>query len=125
MKTTLQCKLLSLLLIILSVSLFFTSAVAGGLKDRMKARLPAINQLKAAGVVGENNVGLLDFKSADRSQAATVDAENADRQKVYSAIGQQQKASASFVGKKRAEQIAAKASPGTWLQDAGGNWYRK
>ena len=124
MKTITKCRQIILLLMMISLC-FSTATLAGGLKERMKARQPAINKLKAAGIVGENNVGLLEFRTGDKSQSGTVNAENADRQKVYSAIGKQQNVSANFVSKKRAEQIAAKANSGTWVQDAGGSWHKK
>ena len=34
---------------------------AGGIKQRMIDRLPVINDLKARGIVGENNLGFLEF----------------------------------------------------------------
>ncbi len=52
-------------------------------------------------------------------------AENKDRQMVYDAIAKQQGTTAAVVGQRRALQIAKKAKPGEWLQDADGKWVQK
>ena len=102
-----------------------SAAVAGGIKERMKSRLPAIKALKAQGVVGENNQGFLSFVGGAAAGKDVVDAENADRRKVYGAIARQQGTTAALVGQRRALQIADTAAPGTPLQNAGGKWYKK
>lgn len=111
--------------LVAGVFLFSTAALCGGIKERMKARLPAIVQLKTAGVIGETNTGLLAFVGSNKQEQALVDAENKDRQLVYGAIAKQQGTTAAVVGQRRALQIAEKAKPGEWLQDAGGKWYQK
>lgn len=110
----------------LAAGFFFSAPVfAGDIKARMKSRLPKIVQLKAKGIVGETHDGFLAFVGAKKAEPALVAAENEDRKKVYQAIAQQQGTSAKVVGQRRALQIAKKAQPGEWLQDAGGKWYRK
>jgi uncharacterized protein YdbL (DUF1318 family) len=54
-----------------------------------------------------------------------VAAENNDRETVYAAIAKQQGTTAELVGKRRALQIANRAKPGQWVQDASGNWLQK
>jgi uncharacterized protein YdbL (DUF1318 family) len=106
--------------------LLIVSAVyAAGIKERMIARLPEINQMKAAGVIGENNRGFLEFMAGKTGDAAVVDAENSDRRKVYQAIAKQQGVSPEIVGNRRALQIVAEADPGDWLQNEAGAWYQK
>ena len=100
-------------------------ASAKEIRDRMIARLPEIKALKAKGLVGENNKGYLEFVGQKKEKQEIVTAENQDRQKVYKAIAKQQETTVELVGKHRAVQIAAKAQPGTWLQDANGKWYKK
>ena len=95
------------------------------IRERMIARLPEIKALKAKGLVGENNKGFLEFVGQQKEKEAVVTAENQDREKVYKAIARQQGTTVELVGKHRAIQIAAKAQPGEWLQDANGKWYRK
>jgi len=111
---------------VLAASFLFSKPVfAGDIKSRMKSRLPKIVQLKAKGIVGETNDGFLAFVGAQKAEQDLIAAENEDRKKVYQAIARQQGTSAKVVGQRRALQIAEKAQPGEWLQDAGGKWYRK
>ena len=98
------------------------TAFADDIKARMKNRLPVIKELKIEGIVGEDNKGYLQFVGANKAKADVVAAENKDRKTVYSAIAKQQGTTAELVGKRRALQIAKKAVPGEWVQDAGGNW---
>jgi len=95
------------------------------IKARMRQRLPAIVALKAAGVVGENNQGYLTILKSPTDKKSLVDAENQDRRMIYQAIAKQQKTTPELVGQRRALQIAAKADPGEWIQNAQGNWARK
>lgn len=105
--------------------LFHTPGFAQDIKERMKSRLPAVNELKAKGVVGENNKGFLEFRGP-QEKADVISAENADRAKVYEAIAAQQNTTPDLVGKRRAMQIRNEvAGPGEWLQDDSGNWYKK
>lgn len=112
-------------LIVLTAFISGVKAYAEDIKSRMAARLPMIVELKAAGVVGENSSGYLDFVGAAREKADVVAAENSDRSSVYEAIAKQQGTSADFVGSRRAQQIAENAGAGDWLQDASGKWSKK
>jgi uncharacterized protein YdbL (DUF1318 family) len=98
---------------------------ADDIKTRMKNRLPTILELKAKGIVGENNKGFLEFIGGKKEKADVVAAENEDRQAVYEAIAKQQSTTVELVGKRRALQISQKADSGDWLQDASGKWYQK
>ena len=111
--------------VVAGVFLFSASAFCADIKARMKNRLPRIIELKAGGIVGENNQGFLAFIGGNKSEQALVDAENQDRQLVYGAIAKQQGTTADVVGRRRALQIAENAKPGEWLQDAGGKWAQK
>ena len=114
---------LAILLCIVFAAGAFPSAKE--IRARMIARLPEIKALKAKGLVGENNKGFLEFVGQQKEKQDVVTAENQDREKVYGAIAKQQKTTVELVGKHRAIQIATKAQPGEWLQDADGKWYRK
>jgi len=107
--------------------LFFMATFVQGddIKSRMRKRLPQIVKLKNQGIIGENNQGLLELRSANKSGAGIVNAENSDRQKVYNAIAKQQGVNAALVGQKRAQQIRGKAAKGEWLQKPDGQWYKK
>ena len=101
-------------------------AGANDIKARMQERLPTIVQMKTAGVIGENNMGYLEFvPGAARKAADLISAENNDRKSVYNAIGKQQGTTGQLVGERRANQIGKKASTGEWLQDTSGKWYKK
>jgi uncharacterized protein YdbL (DUF1318 family) len=95
------------------------------IKERMKDRLPEISDLKARGIVGENNTGFLEFVGDKKEKEGVVEGENADRAAVYQHIAQQQGASAALVGKRRAAQIRQTAPSGVWLQDENGEWFQK
>jgi len=111
--------------VVAGVFLLSASAFCADIKARMKDRLPKIIELKAAGIIGENNQGFLAFIGGNKSEQALVDAENQDRQLVYSAIAKQQGTTPDVVGQRRALQIGDNAKPGEWLQDAGGKWVQK
>ena len=96
-----------------------------GIKQRMISRLPVINNLKARGIVGENNLGFLEFIGNRKEKPDVVEAENRDRKSVYEAIAKKQGTTTEVVGKHRAVQIAGKALAGQWLQDANGKWFKK
>jgi uncharacterized protein YdbL (DUF1318 family) len=115
---------------LLTVLIFSTEgscfAGANDIKARMQERLPKIVQMKTAGVIGENNMGYLEFvPGAARKEADLIAAENNDRKSVYSAIAKQQGTTEQLVGERRAIQIGEKASTGEWLQDTSGKWYKK
>ena len=101
-------------------------AGASDIKARMQERLPTIVQMKADGVIGENNKGFLEFVpgTAPKMQNVIAD-ENGDRKIVYSAIAKQQQTTAELVGERRATQIAQRAGADEWLQDESGKWYKK
>lgn len=115
------------LVILAMVSLFIFSGTtyAQDIKARMQERLPTIVDLKARGVVGENNQGFLEMLKGQTEKQEVVTAENQDRQAVYDQIAKQAGTDIKRVGQRRAAQIAENASPGQWLQDAAGKWYQK
>jgi len=97
---------------------------ADSIKQRMIDRLPVINDLKNRGIIGENNLGFLEFVGNQKEKADVVAAENMDRKSVYEAIAKNQGTTVIVVGQHRAVQIAGKAKSGEWLQDANGKWYQ-
>ncbi len=119
-------KTVQICIVILVASLFclITTAEANGIKARMAARIPALTTLKNSGIIGENNKGLLEFRKAG-TQAALINAENADRLKIYTLIARKQGVSPALVGQRRAAQIAGQGRKGQWFQHPNGIWYRK
>ena len=102
------------------------AAQAGSVKERMKARAPAILNLKAQGLVGENNQGYLEVRGAGGGNAAAlVEAENEDRRLVYKAIAAKTGGSVEQVGQRAAARRAEVAGGGEWIQKPGGEWFQK
>lgn len=105
------------------------SARGGGdrdIKTRILERKPIIDEMKNRGAVGENNVGILDFRgSVDERERKIVEEENRDRRIIYMRIAKRHGVPPEEVGRRRAIKIAQIAPPGHWLQDPSGNWYRK
>jgi uncharacterized protein YdbL (DUF1318 family) len=123
MKKKVYFAILTVLFLIVFAAGAFPSAQE--IQARMIARLPTIKALKDKGLVGENNKGCLEFIGQQKEKQDVVTAENQDRQQVYEAIAKQQGTTVELVGQHRAIQIANKAQPGEWLQDANGKWYQK
>ncbi len=120
-------KTIIVLLPVFILGIMLTNAYASSkaIKKRMIERLPTIRALKEKGLVGENNKGYLEFVGSKKEKTDVIEAENTDRKKVYGAIAKQQGTTVELVGKHRAIQIARKAKPGEWLQDADGKWYQQ
>jgi uncharacterized protein YdbL (DUF1318 family) len=111
-------------LCLVAVSAFAESA--GEIRRRMEQRLPAIDRLKGAEAIGENNRGQLEVRGTGATDAATVVAEeNRDRGEVYALIAKETGATADSVGRARAKQIAANSRTGVWVQDESGVWKKK
>ncbi len=98
---------------------------AASIKERMAARIPAINALKDKGTIGENNKGFLEFRTGDKSSAKLVTEENKDRSTVYSMIAKKQGASPALVGQRRAKMIVENGPKGHWYQKPDNSWYKK
>lgn len=111
-------------LILLGVFVFVGTSMAG-IKERMKQRLPVIVELKAKGIVGENNQGYLAFVTGQTSDDALVASENKDRKAIYAHIAKQQNTSLAVVEKRRAITLAERAVPGEFIQNTAGAWIKK
>lgn len=112
-----------LMALVMFAGLVFVAADGYGMDS--KQRLAIIKGLKIKGTVGENNKGLLEFKTGDKSAAAVVNEENAERSKTYADVAKKTGVSAEDVGEQRAVQIAKEESAGVWIQDAKGAWSKK
>jgi len=115
---------LAMLFIVAAVTLAGTGW-SEDMKARMRERLPILVDLKARGVVGENNQGFLELLKGQTEKQNVVAAENQDRKTIYAQIAQQTDTNIQVVGQRRAIQIAEKAAPGEWLQDGSGKWRQK
>ena len=102
-----------------------TFASASGIQDRMKARIPQLTELKNNSVIGENFQGYLGYLNGKFGQEKLVNSENAERKKVYTAIGKKQKVATAQVGKRRASQLSQQGIKGHWYQNKAGKWSQK
>ena len=91
----------------------------------MKQRAPIIGELKAKGIVGENNAGYLAFVSGAREEESLVAAENTDRKAVYAYLAKKENTSLSNVEKRQAIRKAKNTESGEFYQTEDGAWKRK
>lgn len=95
-------------------------------KGRMAQRQGAVDALRNRGAAGENFRGFLEARgAATAADQKVIGEENADRRAVYAELAAQTNTSVEQIGRGRAQQIAAKASPGVWIQDPSGTWRQK
>jgi uncharacterized protein YdbL (DUF1318 family) len=113
------------LLFIIGIVLMAQTVWSSDIKDRMKARLPAIIAMKVQGVIGESNSGYLQILAGKAADAQVVEAENQDRRTVYELIAKQQKTTMAVVGQQRARIIRDNARSGEWIQTDDGKWLKK
>lgn len=96
------------------------------IQERMKARVPQVDELKLAGLVGENNKGFLEQKGAIKpAQTEVMNAENADRRALYNILAGRLGLTVAVVGEQRAATVRDKSAAGVWLQGADGAWFKK
>jgi uncharacterized protein len=96
------------------------------LRKYQEKRLPALDALKASGVVGENYHGFVELRGNGGDSTANLIAdENHDRAVVYTLLARKYNIAPEQVGILRAKKIAAKSKPGIWLQAPDGTWYQK
>lgn len=116
-------KLIFLLLAAVSLVSF---AAAQDAVSRMRDRLPEIDALKAAGVIGETFEGYVAARTeVTEGQKALIEAENADRRELYELVAKRSGQSVEEVGKQRAVRIAQQSKAGIWLRGRRGDWTQK
>ena len=62
-------KILAVLSVFILAILIRDAYSSDGIKQRMIDRLPVINDLKARGIVGENNLGFLEFTGDQKDKS--------------------------------------------------------
>ena len=104
--------------------------------DSRAARLRAVTDLKAKGVVGESNQALLVVRNLDAIQGLKERAdaqklikdENADREQLFKEIAAAKNVELAQLPQIRttyAETLREKAHPGDWIQLPDGSWAQK
>lgn len=116
-------KIYMVLILCLIVSSQF--ALASEIKERMKQRLPVIADLKARGIIGEDNRGYLGFVTSAREKEDVIAAENEDRKAVYTYFAKQQNTTIEVVETIQASRKAEKTASGEFFQKPDGAWHKK
>jgi uncharacterized protein YdbL (DUF1318 family) len=104
--------------------------------DSRAARLKTLVSLKARGVIGENNRGMVEIRTLEPLESLKeraevqrlVKAENADREQLYREIAAAENVDPSQlerIGQTYAETLRDKAHPGEWIQLPDGRWTQK
>lgn len=98
------------------------------LRERFKERYPALRQLKADGFVGETSEGYIagvNNQALDQRASGLVEAENADRRRLYQILAQELGADVQTVALQNAQRNFQKAAQGEYLRDPQQQWYKK
>ena len=112
-------KIIKLVSLVTALLILFSGiSFAQNIKQRMKARLPVILDLKRKGIIGEDNRGYLGFVGSKRTHAALISQENKDRKTIYMQIAKQHKTQLAVVERQRAAQLARQAAKGTYIMNA-------
>ncbi|MDD4097354.1 MAG: DUF1318 domain-containing protein [Lentisphaeria bacterium] len=98
-------------------------AAKGEIRARRRARREAITDLKKRGVVGEHSNGLLVYRVRGNEQAETVKAENADREKWYQIIADENGMLPQDVAAERARASLIFSPAGSYVMKDGA-WYQ-
>ena len=103
-----------------------TPEVKTALENR-RSRFDQLRDLKAKGLVGENNSGYVEVLGNDPSARSLVDSENNDRRVIYKAIEVQNYLSGALetIEKVFAQVQRDKAGPGDKIQTEDGRWVTK
>jgi len=91
------------------------------------ARADQLDSLRAAGVLAEANNGyvVVRDKGAPASAKALADKVNSQRRAIYQKRAGEEGVPVDQVGRLYLTLILKKAPPGTWYQDASGQWHQK
>ncbi|HLD70053.1 MAG TPA: YdbL family protein [Candidatus Omnitrophota bacterium] len=103
-----------------------TPEVKTALENR-RSRFDELKNLKAQGIVGENNRGYVEVPGDDPSARNLVENENADRRIIYKTIEVQNNLSGALatIEKVFAQVQRDKANPGDKIQTEDGAWVTK
>jgi len=110
----------------LGLALSIAGTLVAGPLERMAARVGKVIEAKQKGLVGEQRDGLLGVIPAGNAEAQSLAAEeNADRMEVYRQRAKDQSYKVENFQRVMGDEKIQKAQPGTYVQDAAGNWVKK
>ena len=89
------------------------------------AAAQSLDELRAAGAIGERFDGLAVAREADAGIRAMVAKVNAKRLEIYDQRAAQESVGVGEVGRVYARQIMQKAPAGTWFLTEGGQWRQR
>lgn len=95
---------------------------------RQKQRAEVLNEMKIAGIIGENSTGYLQVMNHPEAAGHMVEQENEDRRKLYALIAKQNRLGSGGVGaveNDAAAEAREKAPKGTYVQLPTGRWTQK
>jgi uncharacterized protein len=97
------------------------------LKARFQSRDAQLTALKAKGALGETYQGFLDSPSGSPTGDAKslMDAENADRKRLYQLIADKEKTTADVVATRNAKRNFERAASGEMLKFPDGQWRKR
>ena len=95
--------------------------------DNRRDRFDQLRNLKAKGIIGENNRGYVEVLTSDAAASDLVNAENRDRKLIYKTVETQNDLTDALatIEKVFAQVQSDKASPGDKIQDENGHWMNK
>ena len=103
-----------------------TAATTQARRERFRHRAPQLEQLKAAGILGETADGLIDFVQQPLTALdPLVQAENNDRKGVYEYLAQQRNTTPEAIAARNVQRLYDKAPSGTYFRGADGKWTKK
>ena len=107
----------------------YAEGISSELEDAARRRNGRYNKLislERSGVVGENNVGLVEVRQGqDTIAAGLVSDENKDRMVIYKGIARNNEVSMAEIQKIYTERQQSDAPAGTPIQTSGGSWVKK
>jgi uncharacterized protein len=125
-RTLLVIVLLPLLLLLVTPLLAAELRTANEVRKRMEAVLPALDELRKAGKVGETNKGYLEARvELNEAEKKLIGTENEDRKFIYRILAERAGTTLEIIEQARAEQIRNRSKAGVWLQSPTGQWYQK
>lgn len=119
----------ALLFLVVQGTTTYASEDMATLKERFRARYPALRAAKDAGKIGETAEGFVEaVPAAGTPEASTVqllEEENRDRKTLYALIAEEERTNATLVAERNAKRNFENARPGDYLKGKDGVWFQK